>query len=156
MFRSLYILYSLPSNPTTNWLGKNMIIGLALFWGVIFRELQLQFFRHFFVTSSWRIEKDHGAFTKRETSMVHNNRVLLNVVHEYIAHQQPNKYQLTQPFIALRYVTWHCGDLSKIFLAPFLHWSWWFVEILREWCWFQSQRDLYSWSWGKLETFMMG
>ena len=39
---------------------------------------------------------------------------------------------------ALRYITWHCGDLIKIFLAPFLHWSWWFVEILREWCWFQS------------------
>ena len=39
---------------------------------------------------------------------------------------------------ALRYITWHCGDLIKILLAPFLHWSWWFVEILREWCWFQS------------------
>ena len=39
---------------------------------------------------------------------------------------------------ALRYITWHCGDLIKIFLAPFLHWSWWFLEILSEWCWFQS------------------
>ena len=46
MFRSLYILYSLPSNPTANWLGKNMILALAFFL-VILRELQLQIFRHF-------------------------------------------------------------------------------------------------------------